>query len=411
MFITENQNVAESILFLLSARESLSYMVENSSISHKEILKNFLMNEASDYEIMYMLMHEEIPSEKYNFVEEIKLFSDLKELVLINFNVLNKYLGENVSTFINEVDTVYPSYSSAAPILEFQLATQNHVLNEFDKEGVGVQKVVDYMKQGNAPADLAKAANKVSSFFGKSIRALVASGNKKAAVLKLTNKGVDPSTANKMFSMQQKVVSKVGKSAYVGKGIDAGAANKMFGLGQKASKITKDVGALKAAGAASLKQGAGVSKAAAHAKDVASLRTAGATSMQQQAGAGTGFLAAIKAKAIAAAPALQKAVTSQAGVAVGGAALAALALYASVKLYKRFMSKAAKSCAGQAGSAKTMCMKKHQHGAIAAQIKDLNGAMNACAKAKKPEKCKIPIQKKISNLQVKMQKMKANMAG
>ena len=55
-------------------------------------------------------------------------------------------------------------------------------------------------------------------------------------------------------------------------------------------------------------------------------------------------------------------------------------------------------------------MKKYQHSAIAAQIKDLGSAMNACAKSKSPEKCKIPIQKKISNLQVKMQKMKAQIA-
>ncbi len=390
MFITENQSIAESILFLLSARETLSYMVESSSVDHKSALKNFLVNEASDYEIMYMLVHEKMPVEKYNFVDEIILFSNLKEQVLINFNTIGKYIGEDISTFINEVDTVYPNFSSAAPILEFQLATKDHILNEvFDKEGVGIQKVVDYMKHGNAPADLAKAANKVSSFLGKAGRTAVASGNKKLAILKLTNKGVDPSTANKMFSIQQKVVGKVGKSAYVGKGIDAGTANKLFGFAGKKASGMSDATGLKAGAQASLKQQSGVGSGA---------------------GSGAGFLAAIKAKAIAAAPALQKAVTSQAGMTVGGAALAALALYASVKVYKRFMSKAAKSCTGQSGKAKTICMKKYQHGAVGAQIKDLASAMSACAKSKSPEKCKVPIQKKISNLQVKMQKMKAQIA-
>jgi hypothetical protein len=276
MFITENQSIAESILFLLSARESLSCMVEASSVDHKDALKNFLMNEASDYEIIYMLMHEEMPAEKYNFANEIRLFSDLKEQVLVNYNTLGEYMGESVQTFINEVDTVYPDFSSAVPVLEFQLASEN-TLNEADP------------------------------------------------------------------------------GAYLKKGRELG------------------------------------------------------TTIVGKAKKGLEVLAAIKAKAIAAAPALQKAVTSQAGMAVGGAALAALALYASVKLYKRFMSKAAKSCAGQSGSAKTICMKKYQHSAIAAQIKDLGSAINVCAKSKSPEKCKIPIQKKISNLQVKMQKMKAKM--
>ncbi len=276
MFITENQNIAESILFLLSARETLSCMVEASSVDHKNELKNFLMNEASDYEIIHMLMHEEMPNEKYDFTNEVRLFSDLKKQVLINYNIISEHMGESVQTFIDEVDTVYPDFSSAMPVLEFQLSTKDNALEE---KAPGV-----YMKKS--------------------------------------------------------------------------------GLGMTISGDSKSAG----------------------------------------------FLAAIKAKAIAAAPALQKAVTSQAGMAVGGAALAALALYASVKLYKRFMSKAAKSCAGQAGSAKTMCMKKYQHSAIAAQVKDLGLAMKACAKSKSPEKCKVPIQKKISNLQVKMQKMKAKMA-
>lgn len=356
MFITENQNVAESILFLLSAREALSYMVEESSVDHKEELKNFLMNEASDYEIMHMLMHEEMPNEKYDFANEVRLFSDLKEQVLMNFNTIGKYLGEGAVTFINKVDTVYPEFSSAAPILEFQLETQDHVLNEvFDKEGVGIQKLVDYFTSGEAAKNVSIAAKGLLKSIGKPAADALAAGNKKLAMLKLTNKGVDTATANKMFSI----------------------------VGKKVAH-TKDAVARAASGADADALKHSVNKA--------------------------GILATIKAKAIAAAPALQKAVTSQAGMAVGGAALAALALYASVKVYKRFMSKAAKSCAGQSGSAKTMCMKKYQHGAIAAQVKDLGSAMNACAKSKTPEKCKVPIQKKISKLQVKMQKMKANMA-
>jgi len=345
MFITENQSIAESILFLLSARESLCNTVEASSIEHKDELKNFLMNEASDYEIIYTLMHEEMPNEKYNFVDEIILFSKLKEQVLINFNSLNKYMGESVQTFIDEVDTVYPDFSSATPILEFQIATKDNVLNEvFDKEGVGVQKVIDWL--------------------GATGRKAITMGKDKVAILKLTNKGLSPQVAKKAVVVQKGYLKDMGPEVYL-KGILA-----------KTKSVTGSI----------------------------------AAKVHGPGGKSVGVLASIKAKAIAAAPALQKAVTSQAGMAVGGAALAALALYASVKLYKRFMSKAAKSCGGQSGAAKTLCMKKFQHSAIAAQVKDLGSAMKACAKSKSPEKCKVPIQKKISNLQVKMQKMKAKMA-
>ncbi len=361
MFITENQNIAESILFLLSARESLSYMVEGSSVDHKDELKNFLMNEASDYEIIHMLMYEEMPNDKYNFTDEIRLFSNLKEQVLVNYNILNKYIGESIQTFINEVDLIHPCYSSAAPLYEFQRASENTLNEVFDKEGVGLQKAIDWVtkKREFQPIDLDKLQKSVATAIGSVGRKALAMQKKEVAINNLIRKGVKPDVARKLITHQIPYIKNVGSAGYI-KGGDA-----------------------------LLKKGA---TGAARAADPA------------------GFLATLKQKAIAAAPTLQKAVTSQAGMAVGGAALAALALYASVKLYKRFMSKAAKSCAGQSGSAKTMCMKKHQHSAIAAQIKDLGSAMNACAKSKSPEKCKIPIQKKISNLQVKMQKMKAQIA-
>jgi hypothetical protein len=340
MFITENQNVAESILFLLSAREALSYIVEESSVDHKEELKNFLMNEASDYEIMHMLIHEEMPNEKYDFANEVRLFSDLKEQVLMNFNTIGEYLGEGAVTFINKVDTVYPEFSSAAPILEFQLAVNKDSLNEgtmdvikglADKEGVGVEKMVNKIKRLADKEGVAfeKMVNKVKTGFKASFKRPVTGGVADADTLRKASLG----------------------------GADVDAQAGQVGAGKMAA-----------------------------------------------------LMKTIKDKAQSAGPAVAKFAMSPAGQAVGGAALAALAIYVSVKVYKRFMSKAAKSCAGQSGGAKTMCMKKHQHGAIAAQVKDLGSAMNACAKSKTPEKCKVPIQKKISKLQVKMQKMKAKMA-
>jgi len=406
MFITENQSIAESILFLLSARESLCYMVEGSSVDHKDTLKNFLMNEASDYEIMHMLIHEEMPNEKYNFSDEVRLFSDLKEQVLINFSTIGKYLGEDAVTFINKVDTVYPDFSSAAPILEFQLDTKDHVLNElFDKEGTGIQKAIDFFKgigskhtiDADATGKKVDAIKKsISSYLGAAGRKAVATGKGEVAVLKLTNKGVDPAVARKMVASQKGLLSKIGVDNYV-----KGAAGQV----KRAAALAKD----KAAAATDAAQSKAIG-GAAKAGEKMGLRGGPTPQAPGMAAKAAKMLATIKLKAQAAGPALSQAVTSPAGMAVGGAALAALALYASVKVYKRFMSKAAKSCAGQSGSAKTMCMKKYQHSAIGAQVKDLTSAMSACAKSKSPEKCKVPIQKKISKLQVKMQKMKAQMA-
>ena len=286
MFITENQKLVESILFLLSARESLSYMVENSSIEHKDELKTFLMNEASDYEIMHILMREEMPDKKYNFVDEVRLFSDLKEQVLINLNTLYTYMGESINTFIDEVDLIYPKFSSAAPILEFQLQSHNTkvLVEEVDLE------------------------------------------------------------------RNMQVLGREGREA-----------------------IAKEI----------------------------------ATPVKK---AGPELIAAFKAKDTAASPVIEKAVRSPELMDSRLTEfLSVLALYASIKLYKRFMTKAGRTCKGKSGRDKQICVLNFQYDAISAQIRNLESAIKVCSKTKNPDKCKIPIQTKIMKLKKKMQKIKSKM--
>jgi hypothetical protein len=93
---------------------------------------------------------------------------------------------------------------------------------------------------------------------------------------------------------------------------------------------------------------------------------------------------------------------AKAGLAIGGAALAALALFASYKTYKRFFSKAAQACKGS-GPEKNTCMKKYKLQAIKAQIQDLQAAAAGCGKTKQPDKCKATIGNKIRKLQTKAQ--------
>lgn len=279
MYITENQTIGDSVLFLLAARKSLAEIVGSSGSENAEALAEFLIDEASDHEIMSLLVEGKLPEEKYDHVSEIALFSYLKECVLMDAAMISEAMGSQAfADFMGKVDSVYPVLSTQSPVLEF-------------------------------------------------------------------------------FAMQHKDVAVAtileGETAYMGTLAHKGSET----LGQKATLAGHDaLSALKAAGQSAMDLAAKVGpKVSAFAK--------------------TG-----------------------AGQAVGGAALAALLIYASAKTYKRFLSKAAKACSGQSGAAKSQCMKEYKGKAKAAQAADLAKAANACAKTKNPEACKAAVQRKIAAL-------------
>lgn len=125
MFITERQNYNESALFLLAARSTLSEIVNQSSSKSKRDLIEFIHNEASDFEIMGLLIGGSLPPVKYDPVAEAVLFSHLKEQVLRNFSKLTESVSEKtLNTFIHEVDSVYPRFSTQKPVLEFYTSVQ-----------------------------------------------------------------------------------------------------------------------------------------------------------------------------------------------------------------------------------------------------------------------------------------------
>jgi len=123
MFITENQNLADSVMFLLSARQTLADIVEASGSDNAAKMVQFLHNEASDYEVMNLLITGKMPDEKYNPAAESQLFSIFKEQMLRDHEKVTEAIGNTVyQNVLHEVDSVYPIMSTATPILEFMAA-------------------------------------------------------------------------------------------------------------------------------------------------------------------------------------------------------------------------------------------------------------------------------------------------
>jgi len=324
MFITENQNIGDSVLFLLASREALANIVEATGSENSEELVKFIYTEASDYEVMHLLLNGTLPEEKYSDYGELELFSALKESMLMNKDFVVEITGEEIfDNIINEVDSVYPLLSTAAPVLEFA---------SFQDPEIAVAKMISEA----GPAGMA-----VSRF------------------KRITTAAKAPSMRN-LGGASKAPTDYIARGKYLAKHKLA-AANKWAATKASAAKTAVTKGAAAVKGAA----------------------TKGAAAVGKFAG-------------------------TKAGMATGGAAAAALAIYAGYKIYKRFFSQAAKACAGMSGAAKTACMNKYKKQAIMKQAAAIQSASaSACAKSKDPAKCKAGVAKKVQALKAKAAKIAA----
>ncbi len=180
MILTENINIQDSILFLLSARETLVNIVEATEVEHKEDLAKYIFDEASDYEVMHMLMLGDLPEEKYNQESEMALFSILKDQMLEDFEIVSEAMGSSsaVKTFLNEIDSVYPEYSTARPILEFNIAQEREFMA---KEIITEADIAAELSRGQSAAIILKRLLSKGMEKGAAL-ALIAKAKAKAAL-------------------------------------------------------------------------------------------------------------------------------------------------------------------------------------------------------------------------------------
>jgi len=84
------------------------------------------------------------------------------------------------------------------------------------------------------------------------------------------------------------------------------------------------------------------------------------------------------------------------------AAIAALAGVAIAKIWKNYMSKAAKACKDKSGPEKKNCMTKFKQEAVKKQIAELNSLKAKCSQSKSPTDCKAKIDKKLMGLKARL---------
>lgn len=404
----------ESLQFLVFCREALANIIDASSMgsTDKANTKNFLYNEASDYEIMSLTVRGVFPSERSNIIDEVTLFDELKEQVISNLDIIEEYTSDlnSVGTFLTEVDSVYPSASSAKPVLEFLMENGSPSL----------------LKEELTPTDIIKFARKIGNKI-KDIpnpeevarKALAAAGKKfddADQAVKAAARAVAQRT-KVSYGQLMKDTDPLLDRMRAQKG-NLGSGGQDMGSGQKAAlaqTIRKGDPQFARMQAQKGGMGAGIKDLGASQKDQLSKQTYGTVGhyTRKAKESWDNLMSTFKANHPNAAQAMadfgKKAdefARSGEGKAIAAAALIALISYLSYKVYKSKFSQAAKACKGTKGGEKKACMAKFKRDALMAQAQDMQKAAGACAKTKDPAKCKAGIQNKIQKLRMKASKIK-----
>ena len=390
--------VTDSIMFLSAARKAISETVYFSENDPDDILemKNFIMNEATDYEVMSLLVDNEMPEYRYNEEAEMALWEKLKNDVYENSNILSEKINnDSLESIINEIGPISElGLSSAKPILEFQ-HNNGMLANVLLTEKPAATYASPYAKRGIK--GLLKKKPKSTGGMGVTYTS-PKPGMMKTVGGKLVKGGK---------AMDKKVASAAGK---------VGSKMKTIGGKVSGSKVgqttSKYAGKVKASAS---KFGGKVSgsKAGMKVKNIAGkaggkMKTVGSKIGGSKAGkgvkvAGTKVASVLKNVANkSGASGAARAMKNNKSLTVGAIVTAAIIAYGGIKTYKRFLSKAAKACSGQSGANKTSCMNKYKANALKAQVADLKNAISACDNSSNPQKCKLSVQSKIQKIQNKI---------
>ncbi len=223
---------SDSMLFLTNARNALVSVVDESAIdpNRKAELSRFVKNEATDYQVMSLVINEELPDEKYNLKEEMALFDDLETMVFESG--LDEWIGIDMPRMVKSLGPVYPM-SSSKVVMEALEESKEILADAKANRDMAILSVLE-ANQDIDPDIMIKWTDQVLS-------EITAAELKKLAIKKAA--AVKKAIAQKTAPYQAKALSKkaAAKGVIKGKGLATGK-------GASAAKLTPSLAA-KAKGA------------------------------------------------------------------------------------------------------------------------------------------------------------------
>jgi hypothetical protein len=364
-----NDHIIDSLLFLTIARNTLCEMINVDGVEDIELAKDFFRDEASDFQIMEILVTGDVPDERFNLDREHRLWEAFKKVIVRNHNMLSEIIEPSIiDEFVFEMGPVSKyGLTSAIPIMEFYLdmgmfAKKLEELEEgteiFGPDNIKDTTLRDRVKQKTRAAKTALVKAKIGA-------------------------GQMADKAKWMKDNPGKVWRNVKGKATISKDQTIDKAKWMK---DNPGKVWKDV-----KGKATISKDQAIDTAQSKARNLRrDIKSAvGKTKIGASQMADKVKFDIKKAASTT---------TGKIGIGLGAAALAAIVAYGATKIYKNYLSKAARACDGKPD--KAACMKDFKVKAAKAKIAALKSGMSKCAQSKDPAACKASIQSKINKASV-----------
>ena len=150
--------IKNSLSFLMIARNELAGSC--NSISNKNvasILRNYIINEASDYEVISTLVYGKPPKDKYNSIKERLAWADLKVSITENWETVSHAIPKKTIHTILEMGPIMSyGFSSAKPIVETHLLSGKYdfISETGDKSIDDAQEIADEIRWKNIRHDI-----------------------------------------------------------------------------------------------------------------------------------------------------------------------------------------------------------------------------------------------------------------
>ena len=220
--------VMDSLLFMHEVRQSLSTLYDD------KIISNFIMNEATDYQCLSLLINKKLPKTKRNIFEETKLLNELKQSVIDDYDNIIKHFSESsITDFLLKVNPLEPKGISTTfnNFGTWNGISENNyweIVSDIYKRknlNEAYSFSSSYLKEAKCPKDnlknfLSKKSKKSKKLTPAATLALASYSKKKSNKRKRTIlKELD---AKDLFSSNQKIMSKYKKQGAL-KGLGTGS--------------------------------------------------------------------------------------------------------------------------------------------------------------------------------------------
>lgn len=117
-------SINDSLTFLAISRMAICEAIDQSDVAEKESLKNYITNEASDYEVMHLMVLDEMPENKFDIEDEAVVWEIFRRTLVRNLDIFTEDEAPVVDELLFELGPVYElGLSSAKPIMEHQAKT------------------------------------------------------------------------------------------------------------------------------------------------------------------------------------------------------------------------------------------------------------------------------------------------